>query len=153
MIRIATDSKYLDKDSIIFDNSDSFVEACVTAKDFNDLDIYALSKVDDAILEDRSTDLIKTKFGLTTISCLSTGCKTVLMYLYYMRHKSEYADNIVIDINECGWNAMDTLFDCADKLGDSSTVFYLCHQNEIDNCKNRDYLINNKKHVSNLLYM
>lgn len=153
MINIVTDKKYLDNDYIMFENSDDFVEAFVTSKDFSELDLFALSEIDGAVLEDKSTDLIKTKFGLTTLSFVSTGCKTVLMYLYYMRNRDKYSGKVVVDINECGWNAIDVLFECADRLNDNSMIFYLCHQNGVHLCKERDYLVNNTRKITNLLYL
>lgn len=153
MISIIKDRSLIPKGSIVFDNFDAFVNVYVTAKDFTNLDIYALKEVDNAKLIDRDTGLVQTEYGYTAIEMLSTGCKAVLTYLYYMRNRDSYRGDIVFNINECGWNAIDVLFDCVERLNDSSTVFCLEHQDGLFNCKKRDYLINNKERINDLLFI
>jgi hypothetical protein len=80
---------------------------------------------------------------------LSTGCKIVLSYLFIERNKKEFK-NIVLDITECGSNALEVLFTCVDKLQDKDTVFLLRHSNQLLDCKERDYNVNEK--ICNSLY-
>lgn len=128
---------------------ESFFEKYVLARDFELLDLSVLYDIDRAILIDKKTGTIKTKFGITDILHLSTGCKIVLSYLFIERNKKEFK-NIVLDITECGSNALEVLFTCVDKLQDKDTVFLLRHSNQLLDCKERDYNVNEK--ICNSLY-
>jgi hypothetical protein len=128
---------------------ESFFEKYVLARDFEPLDLSVLYDIDRAILIDKKTGTIKTKFGITDILHLSTGCKIVLSYLFIERNKKEFK-NIVLDITECGSNALEVLFSCVDKLQDKDTVFLLRHSNQLLDCKERDYNVNEK--ICNSLY-
>lgn len=81
----------------------------------------------------------KNIFGITDIKYLSTGCKTVLCYLYLKKNDVE---DIVIDVTECGYNALDVLFDVVDRLEDNDSVFILRHKQGLTKCKNRNYSVN-----------
>lgn len=152
MINIITE-KDLIKEYHIFNNANLFVRGMVSAQEFGDLDEYAIKYIDKANLLDRKTGAVETPFGLTDIYHLSTGCKTVLMYLYIYRHRQDYDKNIVINITECGWNAIDVLFDCVEKLCDSHTLFFLGHEDGIFNCKKRDYFINKEVSITDLSFI
>jgi hypothetical protein len=128
---------------------ESFFEKYVLARDFESLDLSVLYDIDGAILIDKKTGTIKTKFGITDILHLSTGCKIVLSYLFIERNKKEFK-NMVLDITECGSNALEVLFTCVDKLQDKDTVFLLRHSNQLLDCKERDYNVNEK--ICNSLY-
>ena len=143
MINIVT---RCNSDNIIRD-FESFFEKFVLSKDFDDLDLDVMQKIDNAILLDRNVGSVKTRFGLTDILHLSTGCKVVLSYLYIQRNKGVFSESI-LDITECGSNALDILFECVDKLSDSSTVFLLRHSNNLWKCKDRYYVINGSKSKS-----
>ena len=84
---------------------------------------------------------VKTKFGITDLLHLSTGCMVVLSYLYIQRNKEKYK-GIALDVTECGVNSLEVLFDCATKLGDNEPLFVLRHNNQLYKCKDRDYIIN-----------
>lgn len=128
---------------------DSFFKLNVLSSTFEKLDEEVMLKVDKATLVDKKSGLIKTEFGLTDVLHLSTGCKTVLSYLHIIRNKEKY-DFEILDINECGANALEVLFECVDKLNDSDTVFLLEHSNHLFNCSERDYIINGN-HSKDLL--
>lgn len=153
MVNIITDSSLLSDFDYIFDNFNSFVISFVSIKDFTDLDKYVLEKIDNAVIKDVKTDAVETKYGVTSITNVSSGCKVVLTYLYYKRNQERYDGTVVFNVNECGWNALDVLFELASKLNDDKTCFYLCHQDKIYNCKERSYLINKSRKISNLIFI
>ena len=109
------------------------------------LNIDKASVIDESRVNKYSKDLlIKTPYGVTTITNLSTGCKTVINFLHLKD------DNIILDVTECGWNALEELFKHYEKRR-SDVILVLRHMDEISNCLDREYQINNEKVVSNLL--
>ncbi|MCR5402803.1 MAG: hypothetical protein K6E91_03170 [Butyrivibrio sp.] len=136
MINISTNAE--NKELSIGD-VESFFNYKVTASHFSEQDIKVLSDIDDAVLLDKNTGAIQTPFGITDITHLSTGCKTVLCYLYLRRKETS---SIILDVTECGYNALDVLFECVEKQGDSDSVFVLRHKQGLIKCKDREYTIN-----------
>lgn len=147
-IKIYTDKKYLEGRTILIDN-ESFFKINVAAREFCEEDLKVMWEIDSAELLDSTTGLIKTRYGLTDINHLSTGCKTILNYFYLQRHHTPYT---VIDLSECGYNALRVLFDFVEKQGQVMD-FLLTHQDSLDECGEREYLINNQKRVTNLLFV
>lgn len=138
MINIVT--KLNNKDAFLIDLDVYFnlnIPFKVLSKDKDYLDV--IKKIDTA--EFIADEVIKTRFGITVLSNLSTGCKVVLSYLYL---KKSGVSDIKINITECGGNALEVLFSYADKFADSNTVFYLGHGSGLDDIRNRDYYINGK---------
>lgn len=140
MINIITNLEKVSDKKVIRDAS-SFLNLNVLVQDFDELDLYAMSKIDKAKLLDKNIGTIQTPFGITNITNLSMGCKIVLVYLYMRRNIDKYADYI-LDITECGSNALEVLFECMDKLGDSSVVLLLRHSDGIELCTDREFAIN-----------
>lgn len=136
------------KDSGIIRDFESFFEKYILSVDFEQIDLDVIKSIDNAVVLDRKSGAIQTNFGLTDILHLSTGCKVVLSYLYIKRH-DEFSGNI-LDITECGSNALEVLFKCVDMLLDSNTVFLLRHSNQLLNCTDRNYRINGN--IVNSLY-
>lgn len=125
---------------------ESFFERYVLSKDFNALDLEAMKLIDNAELLDKDLGTIRTKFGVTDVLHLSTGCKIVLSYLFIYRTK-KHMDKI-LNITECGANALEVLFNFVERLNDSDTIFLLRHSNQLLTCRDRDYLINGKTTTS-----
>ena len=75
-----------------------------------DKDVYnkIMAQID-GVTERRDT-VIKTRFGITTLDNLSTGCKTVMLAIYYV------GTDIFVRIDECGENALKVLYLLSDKL-------------------------------------
>lgn len=144
MINIVT--KY-DGDNLIRD-FESFFESFVLAEDFQELDLEVLKVIDSAVLLDKTIGTIRTKFGVTDILHLSTGCKIVLSYLHISRNE-DFHDN-VLDITESGSNALEMLFECADRLNDSDSIFLLRHQDGLSECSDRLFSVNGS--VADSLY-
>ena len=146
MINIVTNKSRLNKKYIYeFEDCEVFFRAKIHSKDFGNDDIEAMQMIDNAILLDRDMGTIQTDFGITTIDNLSTGCKTVLTYLYIKRNKQNYVGEILLDVTECGSNALDVLFDLMDKYKDSDTILLLKHNNYLYKCKSHDYLLDGKE--------
>lgn len=141
MINIVTSS---DSNKLI-SNLDAFFNNRVFRNryKFEDLDLYVMKKVDSAYIIDMKLGTIQTKYGITDLRHLSTGCKVILSYLYMMRNKDKY-EGVTLDITECGGSAIEVLFQCVDKFGDESTVFLLRHSEGLLRVKDRVFNVNNK---------
>ena len=111
------------KSNVIRDAESFFVKYIVSEK-LDSLSLSAMKEIDLAVILDKKLGTIQTRFGITDIYHLSTGCKIVLVYLYMWKHKDQFKD-WVLEITECGGNALKVLFDCNDKLGDDDSVFLL----------------------------
>ncbi|MGN0483132.1 MAG: hypothetical protein ACI4HI_06250 [Lachnospiraceae bacterium] len=146
MIHIIT--KYKEAAHTIRD-FESFFEKYVLAKEFEAIDLEVMKQIDQAVLLDKSSGAIQTRFGITDILHLSTGCKIVLSYLYIKRQQERFCKEI-LDVTECGSNALEVLFQCADQLHDSETVFLLRHSNQLLKCADRAYCVNG--HEAKSLY-
>lgn len=141
MINIVT--KNSDNYKYFFNDCESFFKAIVHSKDFNNSDINTIASIDNAVLLDKVTGTVKTPFGVCSIEELSTGCKIVLVYLYILRNRLKYNGSILLDVTECGSNALDVLFELDNSI-DSNITFLLRHHNNLFKCKSRDYLIDGK---------
>ena len=80
-----------------------------TGEKFSD-DIYTkiMQHIDN--IAQRDEDVIVTRFGKTTISNLSSGCKAVILSVYYR------VSDTAVSIDECGDNALKVIFKIAEKL-------------------------------------
>lgn len=149
MINIIT--KYSNIGNSCIRDFESFFEKYVLSRDFDDMDLYAMQSIDKAVLLDKNIGTIQTRFGVSDILHLSTGCKVVLSYLYIKRCGDTFSGK-VLDITECGSNALDVLFDCVEKLNDSETVFLLRHSNQLIKCKDRSFSFSVNGNKSDSLY-
>lgn len=140
MIRIFTSQKLLGNRKVI-DDPDSFFIARVSQNQFDENDEKVIEEIDGAKLIDRNFGTIKTPFGLTDINHLSSGCKTVLDYLFISRNKDEYKD-CVLNVTICGYNALEALFREMERLNDSDTILLLQHTDGLHMCSDRQYMIN-----------
>ena len=134
MINIITekpDRKY----KYSFDDCESFFRLKVHSKQFTDTDIRVMQLVDNARLLDRNTGAMTTDFGVGSIDNLSTGCKTVLTYLFIQRNRDYFENDILIDVTECGSNALDVLFDVMEEYDNSEVTLLLLHNNNLFMCK------------------
>ena len=149
MIRIFTEYDKYKKETIILDNDAYFDENVVTCT-FDDLEKEILKKIDNAEIVDANIGTIRTPRGIGTSEDLSTGCKTVLNYIYLYKNKSN--DIQAVDISQCGANALEVLFSTMEKIN-YSVDLVLRHKDELFKCGEREYLINDKKKIRNLLYL
>ena len=149
MINIVTHCNKEDEGRVIRD-FESFFEKYVIAKEFENMDLDVMKRIDNAVLLDKKSGAIQTQFGITDILHLSTGCKIVLSYLYIVKRSNHKFSGKLLDVTECGSNALNILFSCAELLKDSETIFLLRHTNQLLKCSNRDYNINGN--YSNSLY-
>lgn len=141
MINIVTNCNKEDESNMIRD-FESFFEKYVIAKEFESIDLDVMKRIDHAVLLDKKSGAIQTQFGITDILHLSTGCKTVLSYLYIVKRSEHKFSGKILDVTECGSNALNVLFNCVEQLHDSETIFLLRHTNQLLKCSNRDYDIN-----------
>lgn len=138
----------LPDDGVIRD-AESFFYKYISAHDCDELCEDVLLKIDSAVILDRNLGTIKTKFGITDIYHLSMGCKIVLTYIYMYKHKNQFG-NMILEITECGGNALQVLFDCVTRLHDDKTVFLLRQSTQILNFNNIKAKING--HICDSMY-
>lgn len=150
MINIWTDKHLINENCDFFNDCDLFVDSMVTAKDFSERDLEAIKLIDNAVVTDKLTGEVKTPYGLTNIENLSSGCKVVLTYLYIIRKKNIPSKVAVINVTECGENALNVLFKYADDDNRKDIVFYLGYVNRLGGCLHKDYLINNVHRIKDL---
>ena len=99
---------------------------------------------------DRNTGAISTPFGVTDIYHLSTGCKVVLFYLYMQTLGRDKFDSYILEITECGGNALRCLFRCVEILGDVTSTFLLRHSTQARELRDVHALVNG--HTCESLY-
>lgn len=149
MINIYTDFDRYDKQAIILDN-DAYFEENVVASNFEDLELNIMKKIDSADVLDFNTGAIKTPRGIGALEDLSTGCKTVLNYIYLQKNNIETIK--AIDASQCGANALEELFSAIEKTQYPMDIV-LRHKDELFKCGERRYIINGKKEIKNLLFI
>ena len=148
MINIYKSLQGLDEQTVIAD-AEAFFNGYITSKHFGDEEAEAMRRIDHAELLDRETNTVKTPRGVTSIDNLSTGCKTAIVYIYLLRNKGHQN---IIDVSGCGLNALDFIFDLAEKHA-AEIGFVLRHKDNVFQCKERDYMVNGDKHITNLAYL
>lgn len=117
---------------------DAEFDVMIKARMFNNLSLEVMKKVDNAELLDKNLGTIKTPYGITDITHLSTGCKTVLLYL----NMPDEDKNCILNISQAGPNALEVLFDCVDLLKDSNSKFYLGYAGGLRHMKKHTFSIN-----------
>ena len=148
MIKISTVRNKYNIDEILI-NNESFFNNNISSKEFTQNEIDIIRKIDNAEILDRNTGEIRTPYGLTSIRNLSTGCKTILNFIYINSASNKYSQIKAIEITECGWNALEELFSQYEKIN-SKIDLVLRHQNGLYNCTERNYLIDDEYEISDL---
>ena len=128
-------------------DNDNFFFQNISPQNINAEAKLVMKQIDNAELLDASTGKIQTPRGIGSIEDLSTGCKTVLNYIFV---RDNNVDIQAINVSYCGYNAVDVLFDIAEK-DNSDFAFILMHRDGIYKCKEHDYFIDSKRHISSLL--
>lgn len=150
MIRLYTSSSYFKADETIIDN-EAFFNNNVSAKYLTDSSLMVMSDIDKAKLIDRKTGKIETPYGITSIRDLSTGCKTILNCIFIHENPERYPTVKAINATECGWNAIDRLFEYIESIDIFDIAIIIEHDNDLYKCKDREYLVNNDKHIKSML--
>ena len=104
MITLYKNEKYIKNKSRLVEFVDLYFDAMILDKiQINDIDIMYMQKIDGATY--LGDNYFTTFLGRTSIENLSTGCKTLIL----LNHSDELG-NVVIDVSECGENALDYVF-------------------------------------------
>lgn len=148
MINIYTDFDKFDKNELILDN-DAFFYENVTSENFGDLEEQVIKQIDNAVMIDKKIGTVRTSRGVTSIENLSTGCKTVLNYIYIAKNESKI---VAIDGSHCGYNALEVLFSVIEKIEYPINIIIM-HKDTLFKCSSREYNINNERVIQNLLYI
>ena len=148
MVKLFRSMKFFDDKDILYDNEIFFDTQVNMSEMYGDfLDIMML--IDNAKLIDKKLGTIETPYGICNRDCLSTGCKTALNIIFLDRHREEYKNKKAVNVTECGANALEVIFDYADKYN-MNLSFILEHCDDLFECKERNYLIDNKIEVKSL---
>lgn len=134
--------------NVIKDN-DAFFYENVSAENFSDIEIDVMKDIDNAELLDDKYGKIQTPRGICSIENLSTGCKTILNYLYICNSNMNID---AIDITGCGANAIEKLFQVMEIKGETVNLI-LMHKDKLFDCNDREYIIDDIKSINSLLYM
>jgi hypothetical protein len=133
MVKIYFSYNLITKDIIISNNA--FFNRNATISDI--LEAGKLIKIiDGAEIIDTKLCTIKTPFGVTSIRNLSSGSKTAINVMHIARNKLDYS----VDISECGWNALNCIFEFLD-LNDSCVQILLRHV-DFDECNDFEFIAN-----------
>lgn len=151
MVKIYRSLSYFHIENVLYDN-EGFFNNHINGIRLNHLSKEVMQKIDQSELIDVNLSTIKTPYGVCNIKCLSTGCKTLLNTIYLMEHKDEYAYVEAVNATECGWNALEVLFDLVDK-NNYPIALVVEHRNGLFHCSERDYLIDGKKQVRSLMWI
>lgn len=114
----------------VINDPESFIKAKIRYKHFDSNDYWDVIRSIDGgkkpeNKEHRSFEAVEAPWGgLYCIDNLSFGCKTVLVYLYIMKHKKLYSRRYAIDVSEVGIYALERLRKEMDRLNDKDTVLF-----------------------------
>ncbi len=121
-----------------------FFDISVPPSEIDVIGLQVIERIDGAHFVDQALGTIETPYGITSYRNLSTGCKSVLDYIYLTKHPSKYRDVKAVDFTECGWNAIDCLFDViSDGISDKIGII-IRHDDGLYNCKPHKMLFNNE---------
>lgn len=143
MIEVYNKQEYLPNERFVIQDNEAIFPGLLNIDEFTDDDYFVIKAIDNAKLIDTSTETIETKFGTTNIRQLSTGCKTVLNYLAITRHLNYWEVPPVLEVTECGANALDVLFGMAEKYP-VGIIFLLRHTDKLFLCSDRNFKFNGK---------
>ena len=149
MINIYRNNDSFKGDEIIIDN-EAFFNNNISAKMFGKESIDVMQVIDNAHLLNENNGKIETPYGLAGIRDLSTGCKTILNYIFIKEHPDKYPNIKAIDATECGWNALDKLFEVVEKRKDEQIIIVVQHDNDLYKCSDREYCIDGKNKIQSL---
>lgn len=140
---------FFELDEILID-TDRFFDISVPSMEIDDVGEKVMNRIDRARFIDKKLGTIETPYGITSYQNLSTGCKSVLDYIYISKHPVRYKEVKAIDFTECGWNALDCLFDIiTDGLNDKLGII-IRHDDELYKCKPYKMRFNDEKIINSM---
>lgn len=110
MIKLYTDADKVNS-ALIALSVDSALEANAQPEWFDETCEEIMLAIDNAVFTNKARGEIRTPFGLTTTSNLSSGCKAVLLIYFTGRSLLPFT---CINVTECGVNALKLAFLYAD---------------------------------------
>lgn len=151
MIKIYKSLNFFPKKEVLYDN-EGFFNNNISGRRLSGLSKKVMKKIDKAELIDVNLSTMQTPYGVCNIKYLSTGCKTVLNLIYIMEHRDKYNMIKAINATECGANALDVLFDVVEECNCNIGIV-IEHTNELYNCRDRKYLIDDEREIDSLLWI
>lgn len=143
MVKVYESIEKLPQGTKILRNCSAYFNLYARIEDFGELEFCAMKEIDSAVPLEVTPNLIKIPFGVTTIKSLSSGCKTVIVYLYLCRNYKEQQPAAISNIS-CGYNAMEILFQCMEELQNDKVLVLLEHLSGLYECQNREYLVDDE---------
>ena len=142
MVSLYTDKIYVSGD--VTTDNDSFFDRFITAKsiDTDDNGCKYLKQIDGAKILDAEMGTIITPLGATVLENISTGTKTVLNLIHLQRINKP----AILDVTECGANALDAVFELMDNY--VGEVKVLLSHAATSKCKDHIFCINDT-HIVN----
>ena len=148
MLEIYDKTELLPKRIKLINDCEVAFNLYVDFKGFTEDELTVMKEIDSAVFVDQNLGTIVTKFGVTTVDSLSSGCKTVLLYLTMVKSSTVEFKEYALDITECGINAINALIDIIDKYP-TKVPLVLRHEN-IAGAKDCSFLSNGVKEVNSL---
>ncbi len=122
MINIYTAVEKIPQSLTILENINEKFDVVFSPDMLDEIDLNFMKKIDEAEFIDKQIGTIKTKFGVTNYTELSTGCKTAIYTNHILKSGSER--KYCINANNCGGNALKLMFSA---FKDKSLFFLLEH--------------------------
>ena len=150
MIKVYNKSEgFFESDSVLID-IDRFFDISVPASEIDEVGMMVMNEIDGAHFVDQSLGTIETPYGITSYKDLSTGCKSVLAYIFLTKHPVKYKEVKAVDFTECGWNALDCLFDVISSRVSDRLGIIIRHDDGLYNCKPHKMLFNNEMSIESM---
>lgn len=140
VVSIYSTSNLLNRREIIMD-CESFFDARISTMKMSKDSIEAMYAIDKAEIVDKKLGTIKTPIGVCSRKDLSSGCKTVLSYIYVVENYADFNGIKAVDATECGWNALEQLFKYIEKHRTTRVAVVIEHGDELYKCGNRNYIV------------
>lgn len=150
MVRLFNNKSFFKENEILYDPEMFFINR-VSAKDLSSDSLKIIADIDKAKLISISTGKIETPFGICSIEDLSTGCKVAICIVYINEHKEQFGRIKAIYATEAGVNALNSIFEYIEKT--MFNIAVIAEQEDVFECSNRLYSINDEYTVDSLLTM
>lgn len=141
MIKLYTSEKYFEAGKELIYLNDNLFDGTMYERTFTSEDIEVMLRIDRAEVIDMKLREIRTPYGLTNFSNLSTGCKTLINIMH-----AKPEENFVISLNGCSYEILDIIFNYMEEH-QSTQALYITTA-EISKCIDREFIVDNQRQFS-----
>jgi hypothetical protein len=124
--------------------NDQFFNLFVRVSGIDSVGEKNIKYIDGAEIIDKRLGTIRTKFGVTCCSNLSTGAKTTLNIIHIAKNDLDFA----VNVSGCGWNSLNCIFEFLD-LNNSCVPILLQHL-DFRECNNFELMANESYYCKNI---